>query len=61
MSSESISVSSSTSAAPSAATAKNADSGAGGCVSITSRCSVQSPPFTTFVGTPGKGMIEPIS
>ena len=35
--------------------------GAGGATSSASRCSVQSPPRSTVVGTPGSGMIEPTS
>ena len=34
-------------------------SGAGGAVSLMSRWSVQSPPLTTSLGTPGSGMSEP--
>ena len=30
-----------------------------GVTSFTRRCRVQFPPFSTLVGTPGRGMIEP--
>ena len=33
--------------------------GTGGFVSRISRWRVQSPPFSTFDGTPGRGVIEP--
>ena len=43
------------------AAAASANASGCGCVSCTRRCSVQSPPRITFVGTPGSGMIEPNS
>ena len=62
MSSASTCVCCSTSAVPAAlsASAEAAKrSGAGGAISRSRRCSVQSPPRSTLVGMPGSGTIEP--
>ena len=63
MSRASICASSSTCADGLAAAAKSAvsSSGGGGVTSSTNRCRVHPPAFTTLVGTPGRGTIEPTS